>query len=187
MVDKEGSKRTPFICERSITTPSSQVARPAPLWPPPRTATRKSFSRANATARRTSAALTLFTSFRVSQKKVAIKCRHQPASNIGNSANRFSDQPCSWRNCSESSPDPYFNSELLTVTRISRNRHRCSRLVIEVGAQPTLYLFKRHPLPMLVVQYLIPTDFSHTEVFRFRMPDIKSAHRASGPHRETFG
>src|ERR1700730_3295578 len=36
-----GSTETPFIAERSITMPSSHRARPATLWPPLLTATRR--------------------------------------------------------------------------------------------------------------------------------------------------
>src|SRR5438094_10108300 len=39
----------PFIRERSITSPSSQTALPATLWPPPRTATSRLFARAKFT------------------------------------------------------------------------------------------------------------------------------------------
>ena len=37
-----GSTSTSFSDERSMTTPSSQVPSPAPLWPPPRTASSRS-------------------------------------------------------------------------------------------------------------------------------------------------
>ena len=43
------------IGDRSITSPPSTVPRPAPLWPPPRTAMSSPFARANASAARTSA------------------------------------------------------------------------------------------------------------------------------------
>ena len=33
-----GSTRTPFIIDRSMTSPSSQLPSPGPLWPPPRMA-----------------------------------------------------------------------------------------------------------------------------------------------------
>ena len=36
-----GSTRTPFITDRSMTRPSSQLPRPGPLCPPPRIATSK--------------------------------------------------------------------------------------------------------------------------------------------------
>ena len=49
-----GSTSMSFSSDRSITTPSSAVPRPAPLWPPPRMASSKSLSRANATTRATS-------------------------------------------------------------------------------------------------------------------------------------
>jgi hypothetical protein len=42
--------------ERSITSPSSTLASPAPLWAPPRIATSSPASRANVTAAATSAA-----------------------------------------------------------------------------------------------------------------------------------
>ena len=45
-----GSTRTPFIGDRSITRPPSQVEKPGMLWPPPRTATSRSSLRANSTA-----------------------------------------------------------------------------------------------------------------------------------------
>ena len=41
-----GSTSMSFSSERSITTPSSHVPSPAPLWPPPRTASSRSWSRA---------------------------------------------------------------------------------------------------------------------------------------------
>ena len=47
---------TPFIRERSITIPSSQVEKPGMLCPPLRTATGSSSSRANRTASTTSSA-----------------------------------------------------------------------------------------------------------------------------------
>ena len=53
-----GSTRTPFICDRSITSPSSQLPRPGPLCPPPRTASSSPFSRAKLTAVTTSATST---------------------------------------------------------------------------------------------------------------------------------
>src|SRR6516164_277636 len=49
------STRMPFMPDRSITIPSSQSALPDTLWPPPRTATSSSFSRAKFTAATTSA------------------------------------------------------------------------------------------------------------------------------------
>ena len=51
-----GSMRTERICDRSIKSPPSQTALPAMLWPPPRTATSSSFSRAKLTAPMASAA-----------------------------------------------------------------------------------------------------------------------------------
>ena len=51
-----GSTRTLLIAERSITIPSSQVEKPATLWPPPRTAIVRSLLRAKPTAAITSAA-----------------------------------------------------------------------------------------------------------------------------------
>jgi hypothetical protein len=45
-----GSTHIPFIAERSMTIPPSQTAVQATLWPPPRTATTSSRSRANPTA-----------------------------------------------------------------------------------------------------------------------------------------
>jgi hypothetical protein len=50
-----GSMRTERIDDRSITSPPSQRALPAMLWPPPRTATSSSCSRAKLTARMASA------------------------------------------------------------------------------------------------------------------------------------
>ena len=50
-----GSTSTEFRPERSSTTPSSQTPRPPPLWPPPRTASSRSWSRANAIVAATSA------------------------------------------------------------------------------------------------------------------------------------
>ncbi len=50
-----GSTRMPFIRERSMTRPSSHTLRPAPLCPPPRMATSRSFSRPKLTAEITSA------------------------------------------------------------------------------------------------------------------------------------
>ena len=50
-----GSTLTPFIRRRSITSPSSQSARPATPWPPPRTAISSPASRAKRTAATTSA------------------------------------------------------------------------------------------------------------------------------------
>ena len=44
------STRTDFISDRSISRPPSQTALPAMLWPPPRTASSRSCSRANLTA-----------------------------------------------------------------------------------------------------------------------------------------
>ncbi len=37
-VRSPGSTRTPFIIDRSMTSPSSTLPRPGPLWPPPRMA-----------------------------------------------------------------------------------------------------------------------------------------------------
>ena len=51
-----GSTRTPFMGERSITSPPSQVEKPATLWPPPRTATGRWLLRAKPIAAITSAA-----------------------------------------------------------------------------------------------------------------------------------
>ena len=51
-----GSTRMPFICERSIIKPPSHTQLPAMLWPPPRTATASSCSRAKRTLRTTSLA-----------------------------------------------------------------------------------------------------------------------------------
>ena len=51
-----GSTRTPRMPDRSITTPSSQVPKPGTLWPPPRTARSRPFSRAKSTAAITSPA-----------------------------------------------------------------------------------------------------------------------------------
>jgi hypothetical protein len=51
-----GSTRTDLISERSIITPLSQTESPATEWPPPRTETPRSFSRAKRTARVTSSA-----------------------------------------------------------------------------------------------------------------------------------
>jgi hypothetical protein len=51
-----GSTSTSLSSERSITTPSSHVPSPAPLWPPPRTASGRSWSRAKPTACATSSA-----------------------------------------------------------------------------------------------------------------------------------
>ena len=45
-VRSTGSTVTARIAERSITTPSSHTAVPATLWPPPRTAISRSWSRA---------------------------------------------------------------------------------------------------------------------------------------------
>src|ERR671922_1897118 len=50
-----GSTRTPFMRDRSINRPSSQVPLPATLCPPHRTATGSEFSRAKSTAAMTSA------------------------------------------------------------------------------------------------------------------------------------
>ena len=47
-----GSTSICFSGERSMTTPSSQVPSPAPLWPPPRTASSRSWSRGEANRRR---------------------------------------------------------------------------------------------------------------------------------------
>jgi len=44
-----------FIADRSITIPPSQIALPAMLWPPPRTARGRPVSRPKVTARATSA------------------------------------------------------------------------------------------------------------------------------------
>ena len=49
-----GSTRAAFICERSITMPSSHRALPAMLCPPPRTASTSPLSLAKFTARTTS-------------------------------------------------------------------------------------------------------------------------------------
>ncbi len=49
-----GSTATPFRPERSRTTPSSHVPNPAPLWPPPRTASKSSWLPANETTFATS-------------------------------------------------------------------------------------------------------------------------------------
>jgi hypothetical protein len=49
------STRTPFINERSITSPSSHTDRPGKLWPPLRTATTSPTRRAKRTASITSA------------------------------------------------------------------------------------------------------------------------------------
>ena len=49
-----GSTSTLLNDERSITTPSSTVPSPAPLWPPPRMARRRSCSRAKPIVRATS-------------------------------------------------------------------------------------------------------------------------------------
>jgi hypothetical protein len=49
-----GSTRTPFIGERSITIPPSQVEKPAMLWLPPRTAIVRLLLRAKPTAAITS-------------------------------------------------------------------------------------------------------------------------------------
>jgi hypothetical protein len=49
------STRTPFIRERSITSPSSHTDKPGRLWPPPRTATASPTRRAKRTASMTSA------------------------------------------------------------------------------------------------------------------------------------
>ena len=51
-----GSTRTSRIGDRSITIPPSLVEKPATLWPPPRTATGRSWARAKPTAAMTSAA-----------------------------------------------------------------------------------------------------------------------------------
>ena len=51
-----GSTSMSFSSERSMTTPSSHVPRPAPLWPPPRTARSRPCSRAKPTAFATSSA-----------------------------------------------------------------------------------------------------------------------------------
>jgi len=56
-----GSTRTPFMPERSITSPSSQIPNPPPLWPPPRTATSSLLSRAWFTQAMTSATSAHFT------------------------------------------------------------------------------------------------------------------------------
>ena len=50
-----GSTDTARIAERSMTTPPSHTAVPATLWPPPRTAISRSWSRAKRTAATTSA------------------------------------------------------------------------------------------------------------------------------------
>jgi hypothetical protein len=50
-----GSTRTSLISERSITSPPSQTALPATLWPPPRTASSRPCSRAKLTELMTSA------------------------------------------------------------------------------------------------------------------------------------
>jgi hypothetical protein len=50
-----GSTLISFSPERSMTSPSSQAALPATLWPPPRTASGRPCSRAKATAAITSA------------------------------------------------------------------------------------------------------------------------------------
>src|SRR5215469_9430656 len=54
-VREEGSTLTYLMGARSITRPSSQTPRPAALWPPPRTDTRKSLALAIRTAATTSA------------------------------------------------------------------------------------------------------------------------------------
>jgi len=56
---RPGSSREPS--EPSITTPPSQVPNPGTLWPPPRIATSRPFSRAKSTAAMTSPALALRT------------------------------------------------------------------------------------------------------------------------------
>ena len=56
-VRSAASTRTPFIRDRSMTIPSSQVERPGMLWPPLRTAIGSSSSRAKRTAATTSSAL----------------------------------------------------------------------------------------------------------------------------------
>ena len=50
-----GSTQMARIAERSMTIPSSHTAVPATLWPPPRTAITRSWSRAKRTAAATSA------------------------------------------------------------------------------------------------------------------------------------
>ena len=56
-VRASGSTSMSRISERSITSPSSQVPSPAPLWPPPRTASGRSWSRAKPMAAATSSAV----------------------------------------------------------------------------------------------------------------------------------
>ena len=53
-----GSTVISDICERSMTSPSSTLPSPPPLWPPPRTARRKPRSRANPIAAATSCSST---------------------------------------------------------------------------------------------------------------------------------
>ena len=55
-VRASGSTSTPRIAARSITIPSSHVERPGMLWPPQRTATTSSCSRAKRSAVTTSSA-----------------------------------------------------------------------------------------------------------------------------------
>ena len=52
-----GSTRTPFMRDRSMTSPSSHTPKPGALWLPPRTASVSSFSRAKFTALMTSLTL----------------------------------------------------------------------------------------------------------------------------------
>ena len=56
-VPRSGSTAIAFISARSIITPPSVTARPATLWPPPRTETSSPSSRASARAATTSSAL----------------------------------------------------------------------------------------------------------------------------------
>src|SRR5262249_27408523 len=57
-VHAEGSTRIPFIRDRSITRPSSQIPSPPPLCPPPRIAVSRPLSRPKFTAAMTSATST---------------------------------------------------------------------------------------------------------------------------------
>src|ERR1700758_4860894 len=65
-------------------------------------------------------------------------------------------------------------------------RHLLLGLVAQVGPQPAFDFFKRHSFALLVIQHLVPSDLSYSEIFCILMAEIEPTHRGAGPHRETL-
>src|SRR6266403_193557 len=60
------------------------------------------------------------------------------------------------------------------------------RIVVQVGAEPSLDFGDAHALTLAVVVHLIAVNFSQTEITRFGVGEVETAYAGTGPHCKRF-